>query len=97
MERVKSRDGSMWLALGCWVDSSRGGYMGERIIAIAIEYGAPLEQQSRASGEEYDLVTDEATEWLNENVAPEGCTFDYHPDWGDWGLYRHDDLADEMQ
>ena len=35
-----------------------------------------------------------AEDWMNDNVAPKGYYFGYHPDWGDWGLYST--LMDRM-
>jgi hypothetical protein len=64
---------------GVLVDGSEGIYMGQMIQQIANGLGYVLTALD-PDHEEYDDATDEAVEWLNENIAKEGHLFDYHPD-----------------
>lgn len=77
-------------AAGCWIDGHIGHYLSAEIILTAAAYGWKDERAINAAmkywggldGDEnlaeyvYDAA-DDAIEWLNANVAPEGYAFDY--------------------
>lgn len=76
-------------ASGCWIDSHIGHYLSAEIILTAAAYGWKDEEAINAAerywgrDEDEDLAetvydaADEAIEWMNQNVAPEGYRFDY--------------------
>ena len=78
---------------GIIVDASNGIYMGQLIQRIANGHGYILEAIG-PDHEEYDDATEEAIEWLNENVAREGHCFDYHPHGGGL-MYMPDEWYDD--
>ena len=78
---------------GVMVDGSNGIYMGQLIQQIASDQGWEWEAVGPGH-EEYDDATDEAIEWLNENVAREGHSFGYHPDSGDF-MYMPEEWFDD--
>lgn len=86
--------------VGCWLDSARGQYIGEEVQKIAIKAGfkmdfvscncdetCPCGGKDESHGEWYSGAWDDAEEYLNENVAPEGTLF-YSNENGDWGLWE---------
>ena len=78
-------------AAGCWINGDIGHYLSAEIILIAEDYGwkdsKAIDAAYRYWGNDpndeniaeyvYDAA-DDAIAWMNENVAPEGYTFDYH-------------------
>jgi len=72
--------------VGCYVESARGIYAGERVQEIAAEYGWKGEHLS-ALAEWYSEATDEASEFLNDLLGdnPECLAWSWHD--CDFGLY----------
>jgi hypothetical protein len=70
--------------LGCWLDCSRGRYIGEAVQAIAQSYGWTGETLN-VDEEFYDEAIDEAEDYMN-GLCPSGLWFG-SSDGGDWGLW----------
>lgn len=64
---------------GCIFDNHLGIYMGEAIIELAENYGFVVQvpEDKTVEGEFYNECTDDAIDYLNENVAEEGFMFGY--------------------
>ncbi len=101
-------------AIGCYVDSVRGLYMVDSVVALAEAFGFEAKNcdgsmdewcprcddgQHTAGDGSYtewvmcqfaSEVEDEATKYMNENQAVEGCYWG-HVEGGDWGLWPTDD------
>lgn len=71
---------------GCWIEGSWGHYADQRLCQIAEGLGWDIDAESKAHVDNYphaqpddsDIVrdlADEAEEWLNRYVAPEGYRF----------------------
>ena len=77
---------------GCWFEGTRGIYIGESIIDLAIDHGfAPdlsdMPDCTRYSDYEYyHELTEEAVDFMQQ-FATDGFVFAFHEDWGDFGLY----------
>jgi hypothetical protein len=72
---------------GCWIDGTWGWRGIIRVIEIAEEHGMTLTEQQRSVVNDADRdgvyeeivgLADEAEEWLNEQIAPEGWSFGWH-------------------
>lgn len=62
--------------VGCYVDSTHGIYITNRICALAKLFGWNGLPDYVNTSESLDLeYADEAEIWLNKNVASEGCSF----------------------
>jgi len=70
--------------VGCYVDSHRGQYAGERVQEIAAEHGWTGEQLP-AGAEWYHEATDEAETFLNDLPHDPGLVWSWSD--GDFGLY----------
>jgi hypothetical protein len=73
---------------GCWLDCSRGIYIGEEVISIAMDHGFKPENGSdtEADDEFYLDVWQEAEDFMQQ-FAEDGFYFGCS-DWGgDWGLW----------
>jgi hypothetical protein len=78
---------------GCYVDSHHGIYAIQRLCEIAQGFGwtgeVPTDEEAQGS-EHYLEQGDEVIDWLNENVAEAGHSFDWYEGnvmyWGeeDW-------------
>lgn len=89
-------------AAGCWIDDRIGHYISAEVILTAAAYGwkdeAAINAAERYNGNDPDdedlpqyvyCAAEDAVEWMNENVAPEGYMFGFHdggfymmtPDW----------------
>lgn len=84
MEKCSSADA------GCWVDGHWGWKGSSRVIQIANEFGwkgylANLDDDDESI---YD-ASDEAEQWMNQNVAPDGYSFGWHD--GEWFLWSYED------
>jgi hypothetical protein len=75
--------------VGAYADSARGVYMGERIQQIATDEGWDGEFAD-ADDEYYSDATDEAEDWLNDNIADDGHFFGTSEQ-GDWGYWTVED------
>lgn len=71
--------------VGPYADSSRGIYIGERIQSIAADKGWDG-GMADADDEFYHAATDEAEDWLNENIADDEHVFGTN-EGGDWGYW----------
>jgi hypothetical protein len=88
---------------GAWLDGSvRGRFMNADIIEEAIAWGyqpSPgyfeiRDEGGRGAVADWEFAyeeADDATDWMNDHVAPPGFFFADNPDWGDWGLYWIED------
>lgn len=85
---------------GCWIEGSWGHYADQRLCQIADGLGWEIDPVSKkyvdnypnATGEDSDIVrdlADEAEEWLNRNLAPEGYRFGWVD--GEFYLWSEDD------
>lgn len=75
---------------GCWLEGSRGWRISGQVVRKAQEWGMPLSDDDdivlRAFLDDYAddpseaiwEMADEATQWLNDNVAPEGYSFGFY-------------------
>lgn len=83
--------GNVWGAdmMGPYADSARGVYMGERIQQIAFDNGWNGESAD-ANDTYYDEATDEAEDFLNDNLADEDHYFGVSEQ-GDWGYWKIED------
>lgn len=63
---------------GCWIDGHWGHYGASRLIQIAEEHGWHGGQHEGFDPQFKWEVAEEAEEWLNANVAPEGFSFGWH-------------------
>ena len=70
---------------GCWLDGSRGQYIGEEIQQLAHEQGWSGEMLG-VDDEWYCEAWEEAEAYLNEHCAPDGFDFSSNES-GDWGLW----------
>lgn len=76
---------------GCWVDGHWGWRGSMRVVSIAHDFGwqaytaAPLDEEDEFIYE----IADEAEQWMNDEVAPEGYSFGWHD--GEWFLWSHQD------
>lgn len=74
---------------GCWVDGHWGQFGSSRVIQLANEFGWTgyiIDDQP----EDYEFIhdiADEAEEWMNNNVAPDGHSFGWFD--GEWFLWSH--------
>lgn len=70
---------------GCYVDSARGWYATDAIVAFAESHG--LEKVDWTNEElAYYEVEDEATDYMNEHYAVDGAYWGRNEN-GDWGLW----------
>lgn len=81
---------------GCWLDGQRGHYIGRDTIRLAHSWGCPVDDvtlylcdkyeveyfSDRFPHEFFDGQVDRTFNWLNDNIAPEGASFEF-----DDGLY----------
>jgi hypothetical protein len=73
---------------GCWVDGGRGRYARARVIEIALDCGwedseateivARYPELSEDQQDALGDVVNNAEQYLNEHVAPEGFSFGWH-------------------
>lgn len=73
---------------GCWVAGRHGHYAMPGVIEIALAYGWADEQASGIAQRYPDLsesdqdalsdTVDDAEQWLNSHVAPQGFSFGWH-------------------
>lgn len=93
---------------GCWVDGHWGWRASVRVIVLAREFGFQVDEEledaikyfnndecsSYSDTPEivYD-ASDEAEEWMNNNVAPQGYSFGWFD--GEWFLWSYDTWEDE--
>jgi len=73
---------------GIYFACQLGIHSGKAIIEFAMEKGYPLNDEAWLSADHewhWDEVM-KAEQWLNDRTA-EGSVWEYHPDWGDWGLW----------
>lgn len=81
------------IEIGCWLDCTRGIYIGEKVQEIAGAYGwnGPA---VNIDDEFYHEVTDEAIDYLNDCLAahPEADNlyFGFNHN-GDFGIWEHED------
>ena len=87
-EKNPRKGGDEWGAnmVGPYADSARGIYQGERIQQIAFDNGWTGDS-SDANGSYYDEATDEAEEFLNDNIADDDHYFG-NTEGGDWGYWE---------
>ncbi len=76
-------------AAGCWLDCSRGIYIGEEVQEYALAYGWSGPRVN-SDGEWYHDAYDEAENYLNNNIADDNHYFGCNES-GDWGLWPIDD------
>lgn len=80
---------------GCWLDSHRGQYIGEAVIAAAVTFGFEAdEEQSSVDCEHYHEEWERAENYLNANIVPEGYNFSSN-DNGDWGLWQNEETEEQ--
>jgi hypothetical protein len=74
---------------GCWLDGAMGWHNSYRVVDVAVARGWPITVEDAATADRYqasggttdyevidDMVRD-ATDWLTDNVAPDGYTFEW--------------------
>jgi hypothetical protein len=74
---------------GCWIDGHWGWRADGQLLAIAQSYGFPLgkleanlvdawlQGDTNVDADEIHWLADEARNWMNENIAPDGYYFDW--------------------
>lgn len=81
---------------GCWLDGQRGHYIGRDTIHLAEQLGMGVSwstlymcdnyntwcHEPDFPSEAFDEEVQDALDWLNDNIAPEGAFFEF-----DDGLY----------
>lgn len=83
-----------------YISSSRGSKeIGNIIQKTAIDYkwkglsgNSKVTKYISESPEDFENATEEAEEYLNKNLAPDGYYFGYNEDSGDFGLWRLDGI-----
>lgn len=82
---------------GCWLDCSRGIYIGDCVIREAIAHGFKCDEEPKeatwSESERYHELWDEAEEFLQQ-FAAEGYSFGTSEWGGDWGLWPHEEEGD---
>lgn len=70
---------NMQLSTGCWVDGRWGQYGIERLLSIAKEFGWSVSGDIEVNDlDRLSDLADEAEEWMNNRVAPKGCSFGWY-------------------
>ena len=74
--------------IGCYGEGSRGIYLGEQVMQIALSAGMDIEpigphctaynHTDEDHAEEYTWRTDEALEWLNANMVEDDVFFEFY-------------------
>lgn len=79
---------------GCWVDGHWGWQGSLRVIQLAHEFGWTEYTDPVHPDDEYvHEIADQAEEWMNNNVAPDGHSFGWFD--GGWFLWSYDTWEDE--
>lgn len=60
---------------GCWIDGHEGQYAPIILVEIAMEFGFDPGSYDVNNIDDVMYVSEEAEDYLNENVAPDGYSF----------------------
>lgn len=78
---------------GCWVDGHWGQYGSLKVIQIAQEFGLWPDETFDNENEFIHEIADEAEQWMNDNVAPDGHSFGWFD--GEWFLWPYETWEDQ--
>lgn len=88
MEKLTSADA------GCWIDGHYGIYATERVLSIAKDLDWPVSGDIDINDvDQLFDATDEAVDWMNKNVAPEGFSFGWHD--GEFFLWSDEEWEED--